>query len=126
MMFKDIKAFSGYSVRDIAESLHFYGVVLGLQISRPMDQLLLHIAGGAEVFLYRKPNHQPATFTVLNFPVANLEQAMKELKGRGVDFIIYDQDGFKTDEEGVFQGEGPKIAWFTDPSGNILSVLEEE
>jgi len=125
-MFKEIKAFSGFSVKDIATSKDFYSGILGLEISQPMDQLLLHLAGGGEVFLYAKPNHEPATFTVLNFPVPSLKNAMEELRKRGVDFIIYKEEGFETDENGVFLGEGPKIAWFKDPSDNILSVIEQE
>jgi len=125
-MFKEIKAFSGFSVKDIATSKDFYSGILGLEISQPMDQLLLHLAGGGEVFLYAKSNHEPATFTVLNFPVPSLENAMEELRKRGVDFIIYKEEGFETDENGVFLGGGPKIAWFKDPSDNILSVIEQE
>ncbi|SEB09570.1 VOC family protein [Pedobacter hartonius] len=125
-MFKEIKAFSGFSVKDIATSKHFYSGVLGLETSQPMDQLLLQLAGGGEVFLYAKPNHEPATFTVLNFPVLNLEKTMEELRKRGVKFIIYKEEGFETDENGVFLDGGPKIAWFKDPSDNILSVIEKE
>lgn len=125
-MFKETKAFSGFSVKDIDTSKEFYTKTLGLEFSQPMDQLLLHIAGGGEVFLYAKPNHVPATYTVLNFPVNNLKETMDELRERGIEFIIYKEEGFETDDEGVFHGGGPKIAWFKDPSGNILSVLEKE
>jgi hypothetical protein len=85
----------------------------------------LHLAGGARVLVYPKPNHNPATFTILNFPVANVEQAVDELTSRGVRFEHYDEDDLKTDEKGIARGEGPTIAWFRDPAGNILSVLEE-
>lgn len=124
-MFKDVKAFSGFSVKEITEAMKFYKETLGLEISQTMGQLVLHIAGGGTVFVYAKPNHVPATFTVLNFPVQNLQQAMNELRERGIEFIIYKEKDFETDDQGVFHGGGPKIAWFKDPSGNILSVLEQ-
>lgn len=91
-----------------------------------MEQLVLHPGGGGTIFVYAKPNHVPATYTVLNFPVDDLKNAMDELSKRGIEFIIYDEEDFKTDEYGVFHGGGPKIAWFKDPSGNILSVLEKQ
>jgi predicted enzyme related to lactoylglutathione lyase len=126
IMFKEAKAFSGFSVNDIETSKEFYTKILGLKFSQPMGQLLLKLSGGGKVFLYAKANHVPATYTVLNFPVNNLKEAMDELKERGIQFIIYKEKSFKTDDEGVFHGGGPKIAWFKDPSGNILSVLEKE
>ena len=104
----------------------FYSEVLGLTIEEPMGQLSLHLAGGGTVFLYEKPDHVPAVFTVLNFPVRNLKKAMDQLTAKGLKFEHYNNDDIVTDEEGVFNGEGIKIAWFKDPSGNILSVLEEE
>ncbi|AMP97154.1 glyoxalase [Pedobacter cryoconitis] len=125
-MFKDVKAFSGFSVKEISEAMKFYGEILGLEISQTMGQLVLHIASGGTVFVYAKPNHVPATFTVLNFPVQNLQEAMNELHKKGVEFIIYKEKDFETDDQGVFHGGGPKIAWFKDPSGNILSVLERD
>ncbi|MBB6269782.1 catechol 2,3-dioxygenase-like lactoylglutathione lyase family enzyme [Pedobacter cryoconitis] len=125
-MFKEVKAFSGFSVKDIPAAEEFYGQILGLEISQTMGQIVLHIAGGGTVFVYGKPNHIPATYTVLNFPVENLEKAMDELGKRGVEFIIYNEEEFKTDAKGVFHGGGPKIAWFKDPSDNILSILEKE
>lgn len=125
VMFKDVNAFSGFSVKEIAEAIKFYRDTLGLEISQTMGQLVLHIAGGGTVFVYAKPNHVPATFTVLNFPVINLQDSMNELRKRGIEFIIYKEEGFETDDLGVFHGGGPKIAWFKDPSGNILSVLEK-
>ncbi|WP_367868621.1 VOC family protein [Pedobacter sp. WC2423] len=124
-MFKEVNAFSGFSVKEIDEAIRFYENILGLEISRTMGQLVLHIAGGGTVFVYAKPNHVPATFTVLNFPVINLQESMNELRKRGIEFIIYKEDGFETDDQGVFHGGGPRIAWFKDPSGNILSVLEK-
>jgi hypothetical protein len=86
--------------------------------------LTLHLSGGNNVLIYPKPNHAPATFTVLNFPVDDVDRAVDELKKRGVRFEVYDLPDIKTDEEGIMRGEGPTIAWFKDPAGNILSVLE--
>lgn len=122
-MFKDTRAFSGFSVDDLRKAKQFYGQTLGLEIAEKPEGLELHIAGGARVFLYPKPNHTPASFTVLNFPVENIETAVDELANRGVRFEKYEGD-LKTDEKGIFRGGGPKIAWFKDPAGNILSVLE--
>lgn len=122
-MLKDSNAFSGFSVDDIARAKAFYGETLGLDVEQEHDMLDLHLGSGAAVLLYAKPNHQPATFTVLNFPVADIEQAVDELTRRGVRFEQYEGD-LKTDEKGIFRGEGPLIAWFKDPAGNILSVLE--
>ncbi len=122
-MFKDTKAFSGFSVDDIGKAKDFYGKTLGLEVSEENGLLKLHIAGGAEVLIYPKPNHAPATFTILNFPVKNIEEAVEALKKRGVRFERYEGD-LKTDEKGIFRGGGPLIAWFKDPAANILSVLE--
>ncbi|HXV96881.1 MAG TPA: VOC family protein [Anaerolineae bacterium] len=126
-MFKETKAFSGFSVNDIQKAKAFYGQTLGLEVSEVPEMgglLTLHIAGGSNVLIYPKPNHTPATFTILNFPVDNIEQAVEELTKRGVRFEIYNEENFKTDEKGIFRGGGPLIAWFKDPAGNILSVLE--
>lgn len=123
-MLTDSKAFSGFSVNDIPKAKEFYGRTLGLKVTQSGDMLHLHLATGAEVLVYPKPNHTPATFTILNFPVKSVDAAVDELTRRGVRFEIYDQDGFKTDQRGVFRGGGPVIAWFKDPAGNILSVLE--
>jgi len=123
-MFKDTQTFSSFSVNDIQKAREFYGNVLGLDITTPMDQLQLSIAGGYKIFVYAKPNHVPATFTVLNFPVTDVEKAVDELTAKGVKFIIYNEEYIKTDSKGVFRGGGPVIAWFTDPAGNILSVVE--
>jgi predicted enzyme related to lactoylglutathione lyase len=122
-MFKDARAFSSFSVNDLRSAKQFYGRTLGLEVAETPQGLELHIAGGARVFLYPKPNHTPASFTVLNFPVDNIETAVDELTKRGVRFEKYEGD-LETDEKGIFRGEGPKIAWFKDPAGNILSVLE--
>jgi len=124
-MFKDSKAFSGFSVNDIQKAKEFYGRVLGLKISESHGLLHLHLASGATVLVYPKPTHSPATFTILNFPVASVDTAVDELTKRGVRFEIYDEADFKTDDRGVSRGSGPVIAWFRDPAGNILSVLED-
>jgi predicted enzyme related to lactoylglutathione lyase len=118
------KAFSGFSVGDIEKAKEFYGKTLGLKVSESHGLLTLHLAGGNNVLIYPKPNHVPATFTVLNFPVNDVDQAVDELTKRGVRFEIYDTPDVKTDEKGIMRGKGPTIAWFKDPAGNILSVLE--
>ena len=124
-MFRNNQAFSGFSVDDIPTAKAFYGETLGLDVSEVSDMLALKIANGSTVLVYPKPNHIPATYTVLNFPVANVEQAVDELTRAGVRFEHYDMPDLKTDEKGIASGgEGPKIAWFKDPAGNILSVLE--
>ena len=126
-MFKEVKAFSGFSVNDIALAKEFYSQTLGLAVAETtMGQLVLNLAGGGNVLVYGKENHVPATYTVLNFPVKDLKAAMQELRNKGLQFIIYKEDGFETDDEGVFHGGGPEIAWFKDPSDNILSVLQED
>lgn len=123
-MFKDTKAFSGFSVNDIPKAKKFYGQVLGLEVSEAHGLLNLHLAGGTKVLVYPKPDHTPATFTILNFPVANIEEAVDKLTKNGVRFERY-EGSLKTDEKGIFRGGGPLIAWFKDPAGNTLSVLEE-
>ncbi len=125
-MFKNTKAFSGFSVDDIQKAKEFYSRTLGLEVSEMNGLLFLDIAGGTKILIYPKPNHTPATFTILNFPVDNIEKAVGELTKRGVRFEIYNEPGLKTDEKGIFRGGGPKIAWFKDPAGNILSGLEEQ
>ena len=128
-MFKDTKAFSSFSVNDLKQAREFYGQTLGLEVSETAEGLGLKIAGGGRVFIYPKPNHVPATFTVLNFPVDDIDKAVDELAKLGVQFEAYEGE-IKTDEKGIFRGatlgKGPNIAWFKDPAGNILSVLEEE
>lgn len=124
-MFKTNKAFSGFSVDDIQKAKAFYGQILGMGVSETNGMLQLQIANGSQVLVYPKPNHTPATFTILNFPVDNIEQAIDELAKAGVRFEKYDNEYLKTDEKGIALGEGPRIAWFKDPAGNFLSVIEE-
>jgi len=125
-MLRDSNAFSGFAVGDIEKAKEFYGRTLGLKISESNGLLTLHLAGGNNVLIYPKPNHTPATFTVLNFPVDDVDQAVDELTKRGVRFEIYDLPDIKTDKKGIMRGNGPTIAWFKDPAGNILSVIEQE
>ena len=123
-MLGEAKAFSGFSVDDISRAGAFYADTLGLEVSEEHGLLTLHLAGGGTVLAYPKDDHTPATFTILNFPVEDIEAAVAALKGAGVEFESYDEP--KTDEDGIFRGGGPPIAWFRDPAGNILSVLELE
>lgn len=124
-MLKESKAFSGFSVDDVPKAMAFYGQTLGLEVTEDDGMMTLHLAGGAEVIAYPKPNHQPASFTILNFPVPSVDQAVAELTSRGVRFEVYDLPDLKTDAKGICRDpRGPVIAWFKDPAGNILSVLE--
>lgn len=124
-MFKDIKAFSGFSVNNIQEAKKFYGDILGLEVAETNGLLELHIAGGTKILAYPKPNHTPATFTILNFPVDDVEKTVDELTAKGVKFEHYDFEQLKTDAKGICRGNGgPTIAWFTDPAGNIISILD--
>ena len=125
MDFKNTKAFSSFSVKDLDEAKRFYGQTLGLEVSESDEGLILQTKGGIDVFIYPKPDHTPATFTVLNFVVDNVDRAVDELTKMGVRFQIYDKGELKTDDRGVFQGK-PKIAWFNDPAGNFLSILEND
>lgn len=125
-MFKNNKAFSGFSVNDVPKAKEFYSQVLGLEVTEANGMLQLQIANGSKVLAYPKPNHTPATYTILNFPVSNIEQAVDELSKAGVQFEIYNEENFKTDEKGIFRGGGPLIAWFKDPAGNIMSVIETD
>jgi catechol 2,3-dioxygenase-like lactoylglutathione lyase family enzyme len=125
-MFKDSKSFSSFSVNDLKKAKEFYGGTLGLEVAETKEGLELHLAGGNTVFLYPKPNHTPASFTVLNFPVENIEDAVDELVELGLHLEHYDLPDLRTDKRGIARGPGPKIAWFKDPAGNILSVLERE
>lgn len=125
-MLADSKAFSGFSVNDIEKAKEFYGKTLGLEVSESNGLLMLHLAGGNNVLIYPKPNHTPATFTVLNFPVNDVDQTVDNLTKRGVQFEIYDLPDIKTDKKGIMRGRGPTIAWFKDPAGNILSVLDQK
>jgi catechol 2,3-dioxygenase-like lactoylglutathione lyase family enzyme len=124
-MLANSKAFSGFAVDDVPKAREFYEGTLGLNVSEEMGLLVLNLAGGRNTIIYPKPDFTPATYTILNFPVANIDETVDELASRGVRFERY--DGFDQDEKGIWRGEGgPPIAWFTDPAGNILAVLEEE
>ena len=124
-MFTDTKAFSGFSVDDLAAAKEFYGGTLGLRVTESSEMggfLTLDIAGDRPVLVYEKPDHQPATFTILNFPVDDIDAAVDELTSRGVVFERYDIG--EADDKGIHRVEGqPSIAWFKDPAGNVLSVL---
>ena len=124
-MFRDTKAYSGFSVDDIPRAKEFYGDTLGLEVSEENGLLTLHIAGDRGTLVYPKPDHTPAEFTILNFPVDDVEQAVDELTARGVEFERYEGTEVETDEKGIFRGGGPLIAWFRDPAGNVLSVIQE-
>jgi catechol 2,3-dioxygenase-like lactoylglutathione lyase family enzyme len=125
MDFKNTKAFSSFSVKDLDEAKRFYGQTLGLEVSESDEGLILQTKGGIDVFIYPKPDHTPATFTILNFVVDDVDRAVDELTKLGIRFQIYDKGELKTDDRGVFQGK-PKIAWFKDPAGNFLSILEND
>jgi catechol 2,3-dioxygenase-like lactoylglutathione lyase family enzyme len=126
-MFANTKAFSGFAVDDLQKAREFYGETLGLKTSEQNGLLTLHLAGDRDTLVYPKPDHVPATYTILNFPVDDIGEAVDELARRGVRFERY--DGMQQDEKGILRGiqrgEGPDIAWFKDPAGNILSVLQE-
>lgn len=126
-MFRDTKAFSGFSVNDLAAAKAFYGQTLGLEVEDSPAGLMLRIAGGNGTLIYPKADHTPATYTILNFPVDNIDQAVEALMSKGVTFERYDN---LTDERGIVRGiathQRPDIAWFKDPAGNILSVLQAE
>jgi predicted enzyme related to lactoylglutathione lyase len=127
-MFKDTRAFSGFSVDDLATAKEFYGKTLGLDVSedKEMGVLTLNIAGGTDIFVYPKDNHQPATYTILNFPVRDIDSAVDQLTQAGIRFERYKMPGFEADAKGIVRGaDGPPIAWFKDPAGNVLSVLED-
>jgi catechol 2,3-dioxygenase-like lactoylglutathione lyase family enzyme len=123
VMFANTKAFSGFAVDDVPKAREFYGETLGLRTSEEHGLLTLHLAGDRDTLVYPKPDHTPADYTILNFPVDDIDEAVDELSARGVSFERY--DGFDQDERGVFRGGGPYIAWFKDPAGNVLSVLQE-
>jgi predicted enzyme related to lactoylglutathione lyase len=124
-MFKHTKAFSGFSVNDMAKAKEFYGQTLGLEVTEEMMGILnLHIEGSSNnIIIYPKPNHEPATYTILNFPVADVEQAVDALSAKGISFEHYDMGQLKTDEKGIARFPGVTQAWFKDPAGNILSVI---
>jgi catechol 2,3-dioxygenase-like lactoylglutathione lyase family enzyme len=125
-MFKAKAAFSGFSVDDLATAKEFYAETLGLKVDNEGVGMRLHLPGGGTVFAYPKDDHQPAMFTILNFEVDTIDEAVDELTNRGVQFEHY--EGIPTDEKGILRGisknQGPDIAWFKDPAGNILAVLE--
>jgi len=125
-MLKNSKGFSSFAVNDIPKAKDFYQNTLGLIVKdNPMGIIELEIAGSANIMIYPKPNHVAATFTVLNFPVDDIDIAVDTLIEKGVTFEKYDEEYLKTDEKGISRGNGgPNIAWFKDPAGNILSVLE--
>ena len=122
-MFRDSQAFSGFSSNDIARAKQFYAETLRLDVTEENGMLMLSLAGGGSVLIYPKDDHEPASFTVLNFPVDDIERAVDALEEAGITLERY--DGFDQDERGIMRGFGPAIAWFKDPAGNILSVLED-
>ena len=128
-MFHHDKPFSGFSVNNLDQARKFYHDTLGVDIDdTPMGMMQLSIDEDTKVFVYEKPDHKPATFTILNFPVDDIEEAVHELSDKGVHFEAYKEGANKTNEKGIAEpvgGRGPKIAWFKDPAGNILSVLEQ-
>jgi catechol 2,3-dioxygenase-like lactoylglutathione lyase family enzyme len=121
-MFKDTKAFSGFAVDDVDKAREFYSETLGLEVSEENGMLTLKIAGDRPTLVYPRPDHTPAEYTILNFPVDDIDQAVDDLTARGVRFEHY--EGFEQDERGIMRGQGPPIAWFKDPAGNVLSVIQ--
>jgi predicted enzyme related to lactoylglutathione lyase len=123
-MLGNAKAFSGFAVDDTERAKDFYTKALGLDVSEANGMLTLHLGGGTTVLVYPKDNHVPASFTVLNFPVPDIERAVDELVARGVTFERY--EGMPADDRGIMRAGGPLIAWFTDPAGNVFSVLQDD
>ena len=123
-MFGATRAYSGFAVNDIPAAKRFYQEVLGLAVEENPAGLTLRIAGDRPILVYAKPDHTPATYTILNFPVDDVEKAVDELVARGARVERY--EGFQQDEKGIQRGGGPLIAWFTDPAGNVLSVIQEQ
>jgi len=121
-VFEQTRAFSGFTTNDIAKAKQFYNETLGIEVSEANGMLTLHIAGDRDTLVYPKPDHAPATYTILNFPVADIDRAVDELTARGVEFERYRV----TDDKGIMRGNGPPIAWFKDPAGNILSVIQQD
>jgi catechol 2,3-dioxygenase-like lactoylglutathione lyase family enzyme len=121
-MLTDSNAFSGFAVPDLEAARSFYEGTLGLKVSEEHGLLTLHLAGDRPTLIYPKPDHEPANYTILNFPVADIDAAVDALAARGVEFERY--EGFEQDAKGIMRAEGPPIAWFKDPAGNVLSVLE--
>jgi catechol 2,3-dioxygenase-like lactoylglutathione lyase family enzyme len=123
-MFGNTKAYSGFAVDDLRRARDFYEGTLGLEVSGDGDLITLHLAGDRDTIVYAKPDFTPATYTILNFPVEDIDAAVDELTARGVRFERY--DGIDQDDRGISRGDlGPQIAWFTDPAGNIFSVISE-
>jgi predicted enzyme related to lactoylglutathione lyase len=122
-MFENTRAFSGFAVDDLEAAKKFYGEALGLKTSEQYGLLTLHLAGGRDTLVYPKPDHAPATYTILNFAVDDIDAAVDELVSRGVELEKY--DGLGQDDKGINRAGGPYIAWFKDPAGNILAVLQE-
>lgn len=126
-MFGDSEAFSGFSADNIAKAKVFYGDILGLDVSEGMGMLTLNLASGGTVIIYPKEDHEPATYTVLNFPVTEIDEAVEKLTALGIEFERYEE--MEADSKGIVRGlesgRGPDIAWFKDPSGNILAVLQD-
>jgi predicted enzyme related to lactoylglutathione lyase len=122
-MFTETKAFSGFAVPDIAAAKAFYGDTLGIDVSEHRGLLTLQLAGDRPTLVYPKPDHVPASYTILNFPVDDIDAAVDELVERGVEILRY--EGMPQDDRGIMRAGGPYIAWFTDPAGNVLSVLQE-
>lgn len=125
-MFKHAKPFGGFSADDIPKAKDFYERTLGLEVTESNGLLSLHLDPETTVLIYPKPDHVPAPFTILNFPVGDIDEAVDALTERGVRFEVYDEEDLKTDERGVARDVGPNIAWFKDPAGNILSVIESD
>jgi catechol 2,3-dioxygenase-like lactoylglutathione lyase family enzyme len=120
-MFENTKAFSGFAVDDLEAARKFYGETLGLKTSEQYGLMTLHLAGGRDTLVYPKPGHTPAEYTILNFPVDDIDAAVDELVSRGIELEKYDG----LDAKGINRAGGPYIAWFRDPAGNILSVLQQ-
>ena len=127
-MFKHTKAFGSFSVDNLEKAKKFYGDLLQLEISdvQEMPLIQLHISGSNDIIVYEKPDHAPATFTILNFPVPEIEKAVEELKNLGITFESYDYPGLKTDEDNISRENGSAVAWFRDPAGNVLSIMQSE
>lgn len=127
-MFTDTPTFASYSIDNLERALEFYRDTLGLNVTQTKEGLEVKLAGGQALFLYPKPDHQPATFTVLNFKVNDIDSAVIELNGKGIELERYDTEMVQADEAGIYRGKksgnGPDIAWFKDPAGNILSIVE--
>lgn len=123
-MFAAAKPFGSFAVDDLAAARKFYGETLGLRVSEEGGPLVLHLADDRRILVYPKSDHTPASFTILNFPVDDIDQALDELTARGVPIQRYEV--FQTDARGIYRGQGHSIAWFTDPAGNVLSVIQED